>query len=544
MKIKMHKIIALLMLVFMLVLASQVSAASLTGASNVQVGETFTLTLNFGQNVGAYDSINVSYNPSIIEYVSGDSLNESIWYDESDESYGIGSKSYTFRAIAAGSDSVEVIAKGVNAADEAITPLGDITVTKNISVSGAPQEQPKPTQTQNSNGNVKQNSTYSSGNNYLKLLQISEEGMSPYFNRNTVDYALTVGENVSNIEVLALADDSNARVEITGNTNIVEGDNKINIRVTAENGYYRIYTITVTKAKDVSKANAFLENLIVEGFDFSKEFQSETLEYDLGEIPFGTESFNIAAIAKDQNAKVEIIGAEKLVESGEGEVIVKVTAPDGNTTKEYKVKYIIKAGTEDEISDKQMQDYLKDIQESKSKKGVFVAYLKYILAAIKKNYLLAIMYVVILVQFIVILILAHKLKKAKDYTGGEPEDKTILKIEKQEEKEEIPEQIHHSIKIEPPKVELLKEDNDVPQETTAVELPKLGRAGSRAEAIEEDVKTEIEASSKTSTQTPGKIQLVDLDKNEGPQDELTFNIFENLNDEDIKRMLDEQIDKD
>ena len=157
MKIKMHKIIALLMLIFMLVLASQVSAASLTGASNVQVGETFTLTLNFGQNVGAYDSINVSYNPSIIEYVSGDSLNESIWYDESDESYGIGSKSYTFRAIAAGSDSVEVIAKGVNAADEAITPLGDITVTKNVSVSGAPQEQPKPTQTQNSNGNVKQN---------------------------------------------------------------------------------------------------------------------------------------------------------------------------------------------------------------------------------------------------------------------------------------------------------------------------------------------------------------------------------------------------
>ena len=166
------------------------------------------------------------------------------------------------------------------------------------------------------------------------------------------------------------------------------------------------------------------------------------------------------------------------------------------------------------------------------------------MAAIKKNYLLAIMYVVILVQFIVILILAHKLKKAKDYTGGEPEDKTILKIEKQEEKKEILEQIHHSIKIEPPKVELLKEDNDVPQETTAVELPKLGRAGSRAEAIEEDVKTEIEASSKTSTQTPGKIQLVDLDKNEGPQDELTFNIFENLNDEDIKRMLDEQIDKD
>ena len=38
------------------------------------------------------------------------------------------------------------------------------------------------------------------------------------------------------------------------------------------------------------------------------------------------------------------------------------------------------------------------------------------------------------------------------------------------------------------------------------------------------------------------IKLVDLDKNDGPKDELTFNIFENLNDEDIKKMLEEQID--
>ena len=143
MKIKMHKIIALLMLVFMLVLASQVSAASLTGASNVQVGETFTLTLNFGQNVGAYDSINVSYNPSIIEYVSGDSLNESIWYDESDESYGIGSKSYTFRAKAAGSAQVNVIAKEVTSANETMDSLGNISATKTVSVAAIQEEQPK-----------------------------------------------------------------------------------------------------------------------------------------------------------------------------------------------------------------------------------------------------------------------------------------------------------------------------------------------------------------------------------------------------------------
>ena len=543
MKLNMHRKIALLLFAFMLIFSANVSAASLNGVSNVNVGDTFTLTFNFGQNVGAYNSINVTFNDNVLEYVSGDSLSEGLWYDESDESYGIGSKSYTFRAKAAGSAQVNVIAKEVTSANETMDSLGNISATKTVSVAAIQEEQPKPTQTQNTQGNVNPTSTYSSGNNYLKVLQISEEGMSPYFNRNTVDYALTVGENVNSIEVLALADDSNARVEITGNTNIVEGENYINIKVTAENGYYRNYTITVTKVKDVSKANAFLANLIVEGYDFTKEFQSETLVYDLGTIPFGIEKFNVAAISQDRDAKVEIIGADKIVESGEGEFIVKVTAPDGTTTKEYKVKYLVKAATDEEKSQKDMQDYLKDVQDSKSKKEVIVSYLKYIWAAIKSNYLLVIMYLVIIIQFIVILVLAHKLKKAKDYTGGDPEDKTILKVENEKSEEEIPDHIQHSVRIEPPKVELLKEENDVPQETTAVELPKLGRAGSRAEGIEEEVKPEIQASSQTSTQTPGKIQLVDLDKNEGPQDELTFNIFENLNDEDIKRMLDEQIDK-
>ena len=544
MKLNMHRKIALLLFAFMLIFSANVSAASLNGVSNVNVGDTFTLTFNFGQNVGAYNSINVTFNDNVLEYVSGDSLSEGLWYDESDESYGIGSKSYTFRAKAAGSAQVNVIAKEVTSANETMDSLGNISATKTVSVAAIQEEQPKPTQTQNTQGNVNPTSTYSSGNNYLKVLQISEEGMSPYFNRNTVDYALTVGENVNSIEVLALADDSNARVEITGNTNIVEGENYINIKVTAENGYYRNYTITVTKVKDVSKANAFLANLIVEGYDFTKEFQSETLVYDLGTIPFGIEKFNVAAISQDRDAKVEIIGADKIVESGEGEFIVKVTAPDGTTTKEYKVKYLVKAATDEEKSQKDMQDYLKDVQDSKSKKEVIVSYLKYIWAAIKSNYLLVIMYLVIIIQFIVILVLAHKLKKAKDYTGGDPEDKTILKVENEKNEEEIQDHIQHSVRIEPPKVELLKEENDVPQETTAVELPKLGRAGSRAEGFEEEVKPEIQASSQASTQTSGKIQLVDLDKNEGPQDELTFNIFENLNDEDFKRMLDEQIDKD
>ena len=522
MKFSIQKRIATLAFAIVLVFSAKLYAASLTGASNVNVGDTFTLTYNFGQSVGAYDNISVSYDSNVFEYVSGDPLNESIWYDSSAEQYGITTKSYTFRAKNSGSARTETV-----------------TAEKLVNVQAVMEPQEKPTTTQNTQGNINPTSSTASGNNYLSYLQISEEGLSPFFLRIFVDYAITVGENVSSIEVLALPDDPNARVEISGNTNIVDGDNYINIKVTAENGYYRNYTITVTKVKDTSKANAFLENLIIEGYEFTKPFQSESLSYDLGEIPFGLESFNIAAIAKDPNAKVEIVGADKLVDSGEGVITVKVTAQDGTTTKEYKVKYTVKAAGAEELQEKQMQDYLKDIQGAQGKKAVFVSYLKYIWAAIKKNYLLVIMYALVLINFIVILVLARKLKKAKDFTyEPEQEDKTILKVESEDTQEtpQIEEPVHQHVKIEPPKVELLKEDDELSQETTTVELPKLGRAGSRAETIKEE-KVDVKA------ETPGKIQLVDLDKNEGPQDELTFNIFENLNEEDIKRLLDDQIDK-
>lgn len=59
---------------------------------------------------------------------------------------------------------------------------------------------------------------------------------------------------------------------------------------------------------------------------------------------------------------------------------------------------------------------------------------------------------------------------------------------------------------------------------------------------DEEVRLERKGSLEKNTSKADGIKLVDLDKDEGPQDELTFNIFENLTDEDIKKMLDDQIE--
>lgn len=532
MKDNMLKKIVATILVFTLIIFAKenIYAASLSGNSNVYVDDTFTVTFDFGQNVAAYDNITVSYDTSAFEYVSGDSLKEEVWWDQSEASSGISKKTYTFRAKKSGTSRINVVVNGAISANDEMTSLGTITAEKMINVSQKAQEpEEKIEKTENTQGNINTNSATASGNNYLKYLQISEEGLTPEFTRNVTDYAIAVGENVNSIEVLARAEDSNASVEISGNTNIVEGDNTINIKVTAENGYYRIYSIIVTKSADKEKSNAYLENLIVEGYSFDKDFQSESLEYDIGEILSTVDYLNIVATTKDKDAKIEVTGADNLVKSGDGEVIIKVIAPDGTTTKEYKIKYTVKEATDDEVAQKEMKDYLKDIQNGKTKKEIVLSYLKYIWIAIKKNYLLVSMYLIALVEFVVILVLKGKLRKRNNDDGGD--DKTILKVENSKEEEaKLPnENIQESVRIEPPKVELL--DEPILQED---EVQKIGRKGSLEKGTfkAEDVEQQ------------SGIKLVDLDKNEGPKDELTFNIFENLNDEDIKRMLDEQIDND
>ncbi len=140
-----------------------------------------------------------------------------------------------------------------------------------------------------------------STDNALKSLSISNGTIKETFQPNITEYTAEVEANVDSVTVTAIPrDEQNATVtEITGNTNLQFGsNNKIYIRVKAENDSIQTYTITITRKESNI---AFLDDLKI-GFDnntpstisgFHKDTISYTLYNKTNPLPYETNTINI-----------------------------------------------------------------------------------------------------------------------------------------------------------------------------------------------------------------------------------------------------------
>ena len=180
----------------------------------------------------------------------------------------------------------------------------------------------------------------------LEIMRVNREGINPNFNKDIKEYYLIVDESVDKLDITAIASNKEADVKITGNENLRLGLNKIKILVTSENKTRNEeYVINVTKTKNQSEAEADLENLAIENYELSPEFDSNITNY-LVEISNDTEKLNVLAIPVDTGAKVKIEGNKKL-NVGKNTIVIAVTARDGITNKKYYIN-VDKRNSEEE----------------------------------------------------------------------------------------------------------------------------------------------------------------------------------------------------
>lgn len=96
---------------------------------------------------------------------------------------------------------------------------------------------------------------------YLTSLKLDGIEISPEFSKEKYSYTATLEDaSVTEINVDAKANKDNAKIEITGNTNLIAGENTINILVTLDGSEAQtVYQIVLTKTEDIATTDS-IEN--------------------------------------------------------------------------------------------------------------------------------------------------------------------------------------------------------------------------------------------------------------------------------------------
>lgn len=223
-----RKFLSLLVLISLLLVPFKVFAASasisVTGTNSAVVGSTVTVTVKLSSStgIGSWEYL-INYDSSMLKLVEG----QTKVADFTSEKGGVKSKSYTlkFKALKSGNAKVSVGSYAMYA----------YTDESSMSVSAGSKTIKIMTQ-------AELEASYSKNNNLSKL---SVEGyeLSPGFNKDTLEYTVELPSNIESIKVSATTQDSKAKVSGTGDISVSEGENKIDILVTAENGSTKTYTI-------------------------------------------------------------------------------------------------------------------------------------------------------------------------------------------------------------------------------------------------------------------------------------------------------------
>lgn len=172
-----------------------------------------------------------------------------------------------------------------------------------------------------------------SSNNNLANIKVNEGELSPKFSSKTTEYTLIVPYEVENLNITANAEDSKAKVTISGNNNLVaEETSDVTITVTAENGSQKTYTIKVTRGKDPNKVldtNNYLTHLTVSVGILSPVFDKNVTNYVIW-LPYEVDKITFDYAVEDTKyATVQFEGDENLKAGISNVFKIKVTAESG-----------------------------------------------------------------------------------------------------------------------------------------------------------------------------------------------------------------------
>lgn len=258
-------------------------------AANVSLSAN-TFTVVKGNSVTARVSVSeespiVSIEGNLV--CSGAGVNKSISLNYDDSSNSVRSKSYSMSFTPSNSGKISCYTSKVRLTNMSSGNWVNVSDKQiSITVNEPPKAVPK---------------VYSS-NNYLSGLSVNSLKLDKEFDKEVLEYTVTVPAGVEEITINAQLADSSASISGVGVKKVSEGVNTFEVVVTAENGSKRTYKLianvlelepikvmidkeeytVVRKRKDLPKISEYnVEKVITIGSDSVEGYYNDSLKYDL-----------------------------------------------------------------------------------------------------------------------------------------------------------------------------------------------------------------------------------------------------------------------
>lgn len=313
-------IISILLIVAMVPVTASAASASFSGPSTVRAGDTISVAFKIsGGNLSGYSG-SLSYDSSVLTLQSVSSNAGSSW---SFTRNGNNIVAYDTTGTTAPATSLFTATFKVNSGVATGTAV-EASFSGDFSIDGV-----------ESGLSAKYKSSIAaplSNDATLSSLVVANAKLSPAFSPSKTEYSCgTVGFDVAKLSISAVANDSGAKVSITG-SNLSVGKNTVKITVTAATGAKKTYTISVTREQDPNyeaSTNTKLSGITPSYGQISPEFAADVTEYVIY-VPYEVTTFSLSASAADPLAQ-GVEGVENAqLKVGLNELEIKCIAEDGS----------------------------------------------------------------------------------------------------------------------------------------------------------------------------------------------------------------------
>lgn len=293
---RLSKIILSLIVGFLFATTVEAASGTIAVSSNTSlavVGSTFKVSVKVSSTdiLGTWQ-FGLSYDSSYVAYQGGDSLTVADYGDGKTKVSRV--YTYTFKALKSGSAKIGIQDASMVAWNDATNfiPVNAGAVSVSIKTQAEIQ------------------ASYSKDNN-LKSLSVDGYEITPAFDKNTLEYSVSVPETIEKVNIKAIANHARARVTGAGEIDISEGANKVEIVVTAENGSIKTYILNID-VKDLNPIEVQVgdkkltivkkDTLLTEPIGFTKT----TIKIGDIEVPaYKNERANLVVVGlKDEAGKI------------------------------------------------------------------------------------------------------------------------------------------------------------------------------------------------------------------------------------------------